>query len=218
MSTRIYRLAAVLAVGAIALGMLAGCARSHDDATSDAARDTARPSATPSTAGPSVGVAADGTAIPGGKPTWLDELPDPSGVDRTDPEAVMRAYVITAFTWDTRVDATSAYATQRAAIYLTAALRQAAADYDPDAAKGQAEFTQAAQHDAYTTVSVRSVVEEGLDPDTDGDVRRIVHFLVTTTPRDGTSTATVAEDAWVTVTQENGQWAITAMQTQLTQN
>ena len=140
-------------------------------------------------------------------------------IDRTDPEAVIRAYVATAATWDTTVDKTSAYATQRAAIYLTDALRQAAADYDPDTAKGQAQFTQAAQHDSYTTVTIREIVEEGLDPDQDGDVHRIVHYLVKTTPRDGSDAPDdVAWDAWVTATQENGQWAITAMQTQATQS
>lgn len=159
------------------------------------------------------------TPIPSASPTWLSALPSPSSVDRSDAEAVMRAYVITAETWDTMVDKTSAYATQRASVYLTAALREAAAQYDPDTAKGQAQFIEAAQTRSYTTVTIRSVVKEGLDADEDGNARRIVHYLVKTTPRDNsTATSIVAWDAWVTATQEDGQWAITSMQTQATQN
>lgn len=214
---RTHRRAAALVIGTITLAAITGCA--HTTANDTPAPDQTSATSTPATTSPTIGQAPDGTPIPGGKPTWLTSLPNPSTVDRTDPEAVIRAYVATAATWDTTVDRTSAYATQRAAIYLTDALHQAAADYDPDTAKGQAQFTQAAQHDSYTTVTIREIVEEGLDPDQDGDVHRIVHYLVKTTPRDGSDAPDdVAWDAWVTATQENGQWAITAMQTQATQS
>lgn len=214
---RTHRRAAALVIGTITLAAITGCA--HTTANDTPAPDQTSATSTPATTSPTIGQAPDGTPIPGGKPTWLTSLPNPSTVDRTDPEAVIRAYVATAATWDTTVDRTSAYATQRAAIYLTDALRQAAAGYDPDTAKGQAQFTQAAQHDSYTTVTIREIVEEGLDPDQDGDVHRIVHYLVKTTPRDGSDAPDdVAWDAWVTATQENGQWAITAMQTQATQS
>lgn len=214
---RTHRRAAALVIGTITLAAITGCA--HTTANDTPAPDQTSATSTPATTSPTIGQAPDGTPIPGGKPTWLTSLPNPSTVDRTDPEAVIRAYVATAATWDTTVDKTSAYATQRAAIYLTDALRQAAAGYDPDTAKGQAQFTQAAQHDSYTTVTIREIVEEGLDPDQDGDVHRIVHYLVKTTPRDGSDAPDdVAWDAWVTATQQNGQWAITAMQTQATQS
>lgn len=214
---RTHRRAAALVIGTITLAAITGCA--HTTANDTPAPDQTSATSTPATTSPTIGQAPDGTPIPGGKPTWLTNLPDPSTVDRTDPEAVIRAYVATAATWDTTVDKTSAYATQRAAIYLTDALRQAAAGYDPDTAKGQAQFTQAAQHDSYTTVTIREIVEEGLDPDQDGDVHRIVHYLVKTTPRDGSDAPDdVAWDAWVTATQENGEWAITSIQTQATQS
>lgn len=216
---RTHRRAAALVIGTITLAAITGCAHTTADDTPEPTPAQTSATSTPATTSPTIGQAPDGTPIPGGKPTWLTNLPDPSTVDRTDPEAVIRAYVATAATWDTTVDKTSAYATQRAAIYLTDALRQAAADYDPDTAKGQAQFTQAAQHDSYTTVTIRQIVEEGLDPDQDGDVHRIVHYLVKTTPRDGSDAPDdVAWDAWVTATQENGEWAITSIQTQATQS
>lgn len=216
---RPQRRAAALVIGTITLAAVTGCAHGPADDTPESTPAQTSATSTPATPSPTIGQAPDGTPIPGGKPTWLTSLPDPATVDRTDPEAVIRAYVTTAATWDTTVDKTSAYATQRAAIYLTDALRQAATDYDPDTANGQAQFTQAAQHDSYTTVTIRKITEEGLDPDQDGDVHRIVHYLVKTTPRDGSNAPDdVAWDAWVTATHENDQWAITAMKTQATQS
>lgn len=216
---RTHGRAAALVIGTITLAAVTGCAHTTADDTPESTPAQTSATSMPATTSPTSGQAPDGTPIPGGKPLWLADLPDPSTVDRTDPEAVIRAYVATAATWDTTVDKTSAYATQRAAIYLTDALRQAAAANDPDTAKGQAQFTQAAQHDSYTTVTIRQIVEEGLDPDQDGDVHRIVHYLVKTTTRDGSDAPDdVAWDAWVTATQENGQWAITSIQTQATQS
>lgn len=216
---RTHRRAIATIIGTITLAVATGCAHTTADDIPAPVTDQTSATSASTASSPTIGQAPDGTPIPGGKPTWLAGLPDPGTVDRTDPEAVIRAYVATAATWDTTVDKTSAYATQRAAIYLTGALRQAADDYNPDTAKGQAQFTQAAQHDSYTTVTIRATVEEGLDPDQDGDVHRIVHYLVKTTPRDGSDApGDVAWDAWVTATQENGQWAITAMQTQATQS
>lgn len=131
---RTHRRAAALVIGTITLAAITGCAHTTADDTPEPTPAQTSATSTPATTSPTIGQAPDGTPIPGGKPTWLTNLPDPSTVDRTDPEAVIRAYVATAATWDTTVDKTSAYATQRAAIYLTDALRQAAADYDPDTA------------------------------------------------------------------------------------
>lgn len=211
MKRRILRSAVLLTVSMV---LSAGCARTPTAITAPPAAED-EPTSLQSTPAIPAGHAPDGTPIPGGKPTWLAGLHDPSTVDDSDPEAVMRAYVITAETWDTTVDRTSAYSTQRAAIYLTNAARQAAANYDPDMAKGQGQFLQAAQHNAYTTVVIRTIVKEGLDPDQGGDVHRIVHYLVRTTPRDGSSApAEVARDAWVTAQQEDGQWHISNVRTQ----
>ncbi|MBW3069616.1 hypothetical protein GZ998_08890 [Actinomyces sp. 594] len=204
------RRTALLAAGTA----MAVAACGHTAADSSASEQPTSAAATPSI---TPGYAPDGTPIPSRKPTWLDGLPDPATIDRTDPEAVITAYVITAETWDTTIDKTSAYASQRAAIYRTTALRAAAEDYDPDTAKAQGAFLAAAKHDSYTTVTIREIVKEGLDPDQDGDYRRIVHYLITTTPRDGSTTSSEAWDAWVTTTREDGQWAIASMQTQPTE-
>ncbi|WP_139738731.1 hypothetical protein [Actinomyces wuliandei] len=210
------RRAVILAASTVPLGLLSGCGsdRRAGGGRSATAEATSTASWLPPPT-PAPGYAPDGTQVPGGKPTWLATLPDPADVDRKDPEAVIRAYVTTAGSWDTTVDRTSAYATQRAAIYQTAALREAAADYDPDTAKAQGEFIEAAQYEAYTTVTIRDVTEEGVAPDQDGDYRRIVHYLVRTTPRQASvPTSMTVWDAWVSATQEDGQWAITSMHTQ----
>lgn len=210
------RPALITATGLLAASLLAGCATT----TAPSAPGSASPVAASTSTGLPVGQAPDGSHIPSGKPTWLVDLPDPGQVDRSNPEAVMRAYVITAFTWDTTTDKTSAYAAQRAAIYLDAAQQAAADAYDPDIAKGQESFTTAAAHDCYTTVTIRSITAEGLDTGQDGSsVRRIVHYLVRTLPRDGSAAPdTQAWDAWVTATPQRNQWTIATMQTQTSQN
>lgn len=163
--------------------------------------------------------APDGTVIPGGKVTWLADLPDPRDIDRSDPDAVIRAYIITANTWDTTVDLTTAYATQRATIYQPGDLREAAEIYDVDTAKAQALFIAAAEHDSYTTVNVREVITEGLDPDQEGTMRRIVHFIVNTIPRDESDAPDPdVYNAWLTLTQEDGNWYVTTANTEMSEN
>lgn len=195
------------------VGLLAGCTTAAAPPPSSQTSDSTGITP-PTTAGLPVGQAPDGSHIPSGKPTWLVGLPDPGQVDRSSAEAVMRAYVITAFTWDTSVDKTSAYAEQRAALYLDADQLAAADAYDPDIAKGQEAFTTAAAHGSYTTVTIRSVTAEGLDADQDGTVHRIIHYLVRTIPRDGSAAPdTQVWDAWVTATQQRKQWTIATIQT-----
>ncbi|MFT8395945.1 hypothetical protein [Propionibacterium sp.] len=203
-------LAAALAAGLV----LAGCTQQHPAATSTPtpSPSTQQASPAPSSTAPipatTSHAAPDGTAIPGGKATWLPSLPDPRTVDRTEAGQVLRASVITTLTWDTTVDKTSAYADQRAAIYATQAQRSAQDRYDPDTAKGQGTFIEAAGHRAYTTVTVTGITTEGEDPDQGGNIRRIVAYQVTTQPRDGTRASTTSGHAWVTLTHESGRLAV----------
>ena len=208
--------ATAVVVSGLALAVLAGCSNTTPGDASPSAQGPA-PGTASSSPTPLVGQAPDGTPIPGGKPTWLDSLPNPASVDRNDPEAVMSAYITTVYTWDSRVDRTSAYAAQRAAIYQTEEHREALEEWDPDSVTGQDDFIEAAKHDAYTTVTIRDIIKEGLDPDSDGDVHRIVHYLVTTTRRDGTGTHTESWDAWVTVTQQDDQWVVETVNTRPSQ-
>lgn len=203
-------------ISSLTLTVLAGCSSTTSGDASPSVQGSG-PGTASSSPTPLVGRAPDGTPIPGGKPTWLDSLPNPASVDRSDPEAVMSAYITTAYTWDSRVDPTGAYAAQRAAIYQTEERREALEEWDPDTVTGQDDFVEAAKHDAYTTVTIRDVIKEGLDPDSDGDVHRIVHYLLTTTRRDGTGTHTEPWDAWVTVTQEDDQWVVATVRAQPTE-
>ena len=62
-------------------------------------------------------LAPDGTCLHPASVKWLsDLLPDPTTVDRTDPDAVCAAYVITYQTWDASRDITTAYASIRSSV------------------------------------------------------------------------------------------------------
>lgn len=152
--------------------------------------------------------APDGTPIPGGKATWLPNLPDPRQVDRTDMADVLDAVVITNLTWDTTVDKTTAYANQRAAIYATAAQQRQQASYDPDLAKAQSTFIAASAHQGYTHVTVTGITQEGEDSDQGDAVRRIVAYQVTTQPRDQTQPILISGHAWITLTQDKGRFSV----------
>lgn len=202
--------AAALAAGLI----LAGCTQQHTADTSiptpslsaqQASSAASSVDPMPTTTSHS---APDGTPIPGGKAAWLPSLPDPRTVDSTDANQVLRASVITTLTWDTTIDKTSAYADQRGAIYATTSQQKAQNSYNPDTAKGQGDFIEAATHRAYTSVTVTSITTEGEDPDQGGNIRRIVAYQVTTQPRDGTRASTTSGRAWVTLTHESSRLAV----------
>jgi hypothetical protein len=98
---------------------------------------------------------------------WLpDLLPDPREVDRTDPEAVARAYVITRNVWDASRDKTNAYAYIRASVYEVPE-RASSHTKTPDLEHGQGEFLPLLANRAHTTVTITGSNNHGQQPNTD---------------------------------------------------
>ena len=127
------------------------------------------PTATTSTAPacPDGSPAPDDTCLYPTSVQWLpDLLPDPREVDRTDPEAVARAYVITRNVWDASRDKTNAYAYIRASVYEVPEL---ASNHTktPDEERGQGEFLPLLANRAHTTVTITGSNNHGQQPNTD---------------------------------------------------
>ena len=115
-------------------------------------------------------VCADGTQAPDGTclhpatVQWLPNLlPDPRDIDRTDPDAVCAAYVITHDTWDASTDVTTAYASIRASVYETPDL-QGRHTPTPDTEKGQGDFLPLVPGQSHTTVTIDNLTTEGMNP------------------------------------------------------
>ena len=128
---------------------------------------------TPTEATPTTPACEDGSPTPIGtclhpaSVQWLpDLLPDPREVDRTDPEAVARAYVITRNVWDASRDKTNAYAYIRASVYEVPEL---ASNHTPtpDLERGQGEFLPLLANRAHTTVTITGSNNHGQQPNTD---------------------------------------------------
>lgn len=128
---------------------------------------------TPTEATPTTPACEDGSPTPIGtclypaSVQWLpDLLPDPREVDRTDPEAVARAYVITRNVWDASRDKTNAYAYIRASVYEVPEL---ASNHTPtpDLEHGQGEFLPLLANRAHTTVTITGSNNHGQQPNTD---------------------------------------------------
>ena len=140
---------------------------------------------------------------------------DPSTLDWTDPDTVASAYITTLGTWDTQVDASTAYATHRAAIFTTTG-RTSPDTSDPDTARGQGEFTRAAAGDGYSAVSVDALTTEGgPSPNPrqdDGSWHRIVthtRTVRTRSPEAVISQRTGTTRLTLTRAPGTGQWLIT---------
>ena len=127
----------------------------------------------PTEATPTAPACEDGSPTPIGtclypaSVQWLpDLLPDPREVDRTDPEAVARAYVITRNVWDASRDKTNAYAYIRASVYEVPEL---ASNHTPtpDLERGQGEFLPLLANRAHTTVTITGSNNHGQQPNTD---------------------------------------------------
>ena len=196
-----HRLAAALVATALAL---AACTPAHiqteptlpaHNATNHELGQPQRPNAPAPTDTATACLDPDHNRAPGGlclypaKVIWLswDALPiDPATLDWTDPDTVAAAYVITLGTWDSAVDASTAYATHRAAIF-TAAGRTSPDTTDPDTARGQADYTATADAGGHTTVTIHDVATEGgpspepLQPD--GTWQRVVTYTRTLATR-----------------------------------
>lgn len=176
---RTHRRAAALIIGTInTLAAVTGCAHTTADDTPATATDQTNATSTPATPSPTIGRPPTAHPSPEASPTGL--LASPTLAPSTAPTSRRR---------DPRLRGHGRHLghhgrqDQRLRHPTSGDLpdRRARAKrpttIDPDTAKGQAQFTQAAQHDSYTTVTIREIVEEGLDPDQDGDVHRIVHYL-----------------------------------------
>ena len=127
----------------------------------------------PTEATPTTPTCEDGSPTPLGtclypaSVQWLpDLLPDPREVDRTDPEAVARAYVITRNVWDASRDKTNAYAYIRASVYEVPELANNHTP-TPDLERGQGEFLPLLANRAHTTVTITGSNNHGQQPNTD---------------------------------------------------
>ena len=139
--------------------------------TQESGASTATP--TPTEATPTAPACEDGSPTPIGtclypaSVQWLpDLLPDPREVDRTDPEAVARAYVITRNTWDASRDKSNAYAYIRASVYEVPELASSHMK-TPDLQHGQGEFLPLLANRAHTTVTITGSNNHGQQPNTD---------------------------------------------------
>ena len=145
-------------------------AQASPSSTETSTSETApTPTATMSTAPacPDGSPAPDGTCLYPASVQWLpDLLPDPREVDRTNPEAVARAYVITRNVWDASRDKTNAYAYIRASVYEVPEL---ASNHTktPNLEHGQGEFLPLLANRAHTTVTITGSNNHGQQPNTD---------------------------------------------------
>ena len=135
--------------------------------TPTATTPTPTPTPTPSVTASSMPPCEDGTLAPDGtclhpaSVKWLsDLLPDPTTVDRTDPDAVCAAYVITYQTWDASRDITTAYASIRSSVYETPEIRGNHIP-NPDVVKGQGEFLPLVPGKSHTTVTIKYIFTAG---------------------------------------------------------
>ena len=216
------RPAAPAVLAAAALALCGACSTTTPrqaepvSSTGQAAPATSTPSS--SCIGNDYSLAPGGYCIYPAKVKWpsRDILPiDPSTLDWTDPDTVASAYITTLGTWDTQADASTAYATHRAAI-LTTNGRTSPDTSDPDTARGQNEFTRAAAGDGYATVSVDALTAEGgPSPNPrqdDGSWHRIVthtRTVRTRSPEAVISQRTGTTRLTLTRAPGTGQWLIT---------
>lgn len=172
------------------------------------------PSNEPATPAPAP-VCADGTQAPDGTclhpatVQWLpDLLPDPRDIDRTDPDAVCAAYVITHDTWDASTDVTTAYASIRASIYETPDL-QGRHTPTPDTEKGQGDFLPLVPGRSHTTVTIDRLATEGMNPAPDRIPGTWLRIATYTRTYADNSHEPVRVTVFLTLTQQDdGTWAV----------
>lgn len=183
--------------------------------TSTATTHTPTPTPTPAVTASTMPPCEDGTLAPDGtclhpaSVKWLsDLLPDPTTVDRTDPDAVCAAYVITYQTWDASRDITTAYASIRSSVYETPEIRGNHIP-NPDVVKGQGEFLPLVPGKSHTTVTIKYIVTDGEHRNPEripGRWFRTVGFV--RTYADG-SHEPVSSWAFISLTkQKDGTWAV----------
>ena len=148
-------------------------AQSSSDQTQSQESGDSTAAPMPTEATPTTPACEDGSPTPLGtclypaSVQWLpDLLPDPREVDRTDPEAVARAYVITRNVWDASRDKSNAYAYIRASVYEVPE-RASSHTKTPDLEHGQGEFLPLLANRAHTTVTITGSNDHGQQPNTD---------------------------------------------------
>lgn len=211
---------AVLAAAALALCGACSTTTLRQAAPAPSAGQAAPAASTTSSTciGTSYQLAPGGYCIYPAKVAWpsRDILPiDPSTLDWTDPDTVASAYITTLGTWDTQTDASTAYATHRAAIFTTKG-RTSPDTSDPDTARGQSEFTRAAAGGGYSAVNIDALTTEGgPSPNPrqdDGSWHRIVthtRTVRTRNPEAVISQRTGTTRLTLTRAPSTGQWLIT---------
>ena len=160
-------------------------------------------------------VCADGTQAPDGTclhpatVQWLPSLlPDPRDIDRTDPDAVCAAYVITHDTWDASTDVTTAYASIRASVYETPDL-QGHHTPTPDTEKGQGDFLPLVPGQSHTTVTIDRLAAEGMNPAPDRIPGTWLRIATYTRTYADNSHEPVQGTVFLTLTQQDdGTWAV----------
>lgn len=168
---------------------------------------------TPTEATPAAPACEDGSPTPIGtclhpaSVQWLpDLLPDPREVDRTDPEAVARAYVITRNTWDASRDKTNAYAYIRASVYETPE-RANNHTPTPDLERGQGEFLPLLANQAHTSVTITDTNTNAPQPNTDPN-RWLGNVYYLRTYSDGSLEPIKGREVVFLQLQDDGTWAV----------
>lgn len=211
---------AVLAAAALAL--CAACSTTTPQQSSPASSTNQAAPTTPPTNSTCIGdnysLTPGGYCIYPAKVAWLNPSVlsvNPSTLDWTDPDTVANAYITTLDTWDTQIDASTAYAIHRAAIFTTAG-RTSPDTSDPDTARGQSDFIRADAGDGYSTVSVDALTSEGgPSPNPrqdDGSWHRIATYtrtVRTRSPETIISQRTSTTRLTLTRVPSTGQWLVT---------
>lgn len=168
---------------------------------------------TPTEATPTTPACEDGSPTPIGtclhpaSVQWLpDLLPDPREVDRTDPEAVARAYVITRNVWDASRDKTNAYASIRASVYETPE-RASNHTPTPDLERGQGEFLPLLANQAHTSVTITDTNTNAPQPNTDPH-RWLGNVYYLRTYSDGSLEPIKGREVVSLRLQDDGTWAV----------
>ena len=148
-----------------------------------------------------------GTCLHPASVQWLpDLLPDPREVDRTDPEAVARAYVITRNVWDASRDKTNAYAYIRASVYETPE-RASNHTPTPDLERGQGEFLPLLANQAHTSVTITDTNTNAPQPNTDPH-RWLGNVYYLRTYSDGSLEPIKGREVVSLRLQDDGSWAV----------
>ena len=131
-------------------------------------------------------------------------LPNASQVDGQDAAAVSRAAVTITWTMDTNIDTSQHDAELRATPFYSDRHAREVAKAAPRAAPG-AEWTTWSQHQAYTTVDIRSAEEDGRPSDSPTVATSRWSLTVTPVGRDGWRGTAQHVVAFTVLTRSEGQ-------------